>query len=131
MSGTNREKGIELRIQRSIARCLLLLASSLFAASVIGMQISNARMEGALLTGILILPACVAGYTLSKESKGSGLWVGVFVALGILLILAASAFAAFGKAPGVKACARTGCTLLVGSVIGALLGERKRPKRRR
>ncbi len=131
MVGKNREKGIELRIQRSIFWCLLLFVSSLFAVSVIGMQISNVGMESVLLIGALILPAYIAGYILSKESKGSGLWVGFLIAFGILLILAVSAFAAFGKAPGLKACIRTGCTLLVGSEIGALLGERRRPKRRR
>ena len=132
MKGKGRENELSLkRIGNHILNSLVMMGVLLFGISLIGMNVDSIAADEVMLAAVLILPAFSAGYRIAKECSIKAMQAGVIPAVIILLTLSVAALLIFRKVPHLKDCAKTGAMLLAGSELGAMIGERKRPKRRR
>lgn len=130
---TRRERGKNegLELVMPILQPLGLFFGLLFLLSLVGRSLGNALVEQIALSLILVLVAADAGFLFSKQSSLKGWMMGGIVAGVFLGVLCLGALFLYARTPSVENLALTGAKILVGALLGAMIGEKKRPRRRK
>ena len=130
---TRRERGKQGILERAapILQPVALFFGLLLLLSLVGRSIGSDLIEQIALSFILIAVAADAGFLVSRQSTHRAWTVAGAVTAVFLGILCLGALFLYSETPGLKDLLLTGARILAGALAGAVIGEKKRPRRKK
>ena len=130
---TRRERGKQGILERAapILQPVALFFGLLLLLSLVGRSIGGGLIEQIALSFILIAVADDAGFLVSRQSTHRAWMVAGAVTAVFLGILCLGALFLYSETPGLKDLLLTGARILAGALAGAVIGEKKRPRRKK
>ena len=130
---TRRERGKQGNLARAMPALqpVALFFGLLLLLSLVGRNMSSRLFEEVALSFILMAVAADAGFLYSKQSTLKA-WIAAGIVAGIFLgILCLGALFLYSQTPELEDLLLTGARILAGSLIGAVVGEKRRPRRKK